>query len=106
MAVKSHARGVASSPMGEVLVDAHDRKRLKQLCRHITRPALSDERVQLNDTGQVELKLETPWQDGTMHLVLSPVAFMHRQAAPVPTTLTRSRGARVSDWFEATSSGQ
>jgi hypothetical protein len=28
-----------------VRVDAHDRKRLEQLCRYITRPALSDERV-------------------------------------------------------------
>jgi hypothetical protein len=40
-----------------VRVEARDRKRLEQLCRHITRPALSDQRVQLNDAGQVELKL-------------------------------------------------
>ena len=31
-----------------VQVEAHGRKRLEQLCRYITRPALSDERVQLN----------------------------------------------------------
>ena len=37
-----------------VLVEAHDRKRLEQLCRYSTRPALSDERVQLNAAGQVE----------------------------------------------------
>jgi hypothetical protein len=42
-----------------VRVEAHDRKRLEQLCRY-TRPALSDERVQINAAGQVELKLETP----------------------------------------------
>ena len=29
-----------------VRVEAHDRKRLEQLCRYITRPALSDERDQ------------------------------------------------------------
>jgi hypothetical protein len=34
--------------------DAHDRKRLEQLCRYITRPALSDERVQCNAAGQME----------------------------------------------------
>jgi hypothetical protein len=34
-----------------VRVEAHERKRLEQLCRYITRPALSDERVQLNDAG-------------------------------------------------------
>lgn len=67
-----------------VRVEAHDRKRLEQLCRHITRPALSDERVQLNGAGQVELKLETPWCDGTTHLVMSPLEFMQRLAALVP----------------------
>jgi hypothetical protein len=55
-----------------VRVDAHDRKRLEQLCRYITRPALADERVQLNAAGWAELKLKTPWRDGTTHLVLSP----------------------------------
>jgi hypothetical protein len=67
-----------------VRVEAHDRKRLEQLCRYITRPALSDERVQLNATGQVELKLKTPWRDGTTHLLMSPLEFMQRLAALVP----------------------
>ena len=67
-----------------VRVQAHDRKRLEQLCRYITRPALSDERVQLNGAGQVELKLKTPWRDGTTHLVMSPLEFMQRLAALVP----------------------
>jgi hypothetical protein len=47
-----------------VRVEAHDRKRVEQLCRSITRPALSDERVQRNAAGQVELKLKTPWREG------------------------------------------
>ncbi len=78
-----------------VRVDAHERKRLEQLCRYITRPALADERVQLNDAGQVELKLKTqfqwrpanlyssyvnPWRDGTTHLVMSPLEFIQRLA--------------------------
>ena len=67
-----------------VRVEAHDCKRLEQLCRYITRPALSDERVQLNAAGQVELKLKTPWRDGTKHLVMSPLEFMQRLAALVP----------------------
>jgi len=45
-----------------VRVEAQDRKRLEQLCRYITRPTLSDERVQLNAAGQVELKLKTQFQ--------------------------------------------
>jgi Putative transposase len=67
-----------------VRVEAHDRKRLEQLGRYITRPALSDERVQLKAAGQVELKLKTPWRDGTTHVVMSPMAFMQRLAALVP----------------------
>jgi hypothetical protein len=67
-----------------VRVEAPDRKRLEQLCRYITRPALSDERVRLNDAGQVELELKTPWRDGTTHLVMSPLEFMRRLAALVP----------------------
>jgi len=67
-----------------VRVQAHDRKRLEQLCRYITRPALSDERVQLNAAGQVELKLKTPWRDGTTHLIMSPLELMQRLAALVP----------------------
>ncbi|MFN7725580.1 MAG: transposase [Rubrivivax sp.] len=61
-----------------VRVEALDRKRLEQLCRYIARPALSDERIQLNATGQVELKLKTPWHDGTTHLVMNPLEFMQR----------------------------
>ncbi len=67
-----------------VRVEAHDRKRLDQQCRYITRPALSDERGQVNAAGQVELKLKTPWRDGTTHLVMTPLVFMQRLAALVP----------------------
>jgi hypothetical protein len=64
-----------------VRVPTHERKRLEQLCRYITRPALADERVQLNAAGQVELKLKTPWRDGTTHLVMRPLEFLQRLAA-------------------------
>lgn len=64
--------------------DPHDRKRLEQLCRCITRPALSDRWVQCNAAGQVKLKLKTPWRDGTTHLVMLPPEFMQRLAAPIP----------------------
>jgi hypothetical protein len=94
-----------------VRVEAPDRKQLEQLCRYITRRALSDERVQLNAAGQVELTLKIPWRDGlagrarpvagpfarhkqstglfvsglsTTHLVMSPLEFMQRLAALVP----------------------
>jgi hypothetical protein len=65
-------------------IEAHDRRRLERLCRYIMRPALSDERIQVNATGPVALGLKTPWRDGTTHLVLSPLAFIQRLAALVP----------------------
>jgi len=66
-----------------VRLEANDRRRLEQLCRCITRRALSDEQVQFNAAGQVELKLKTPWRDGTTHLVMPPLEFMQRLAALV-----------------------
>ncbi|MFN8866414.1 MAG: transposase [Pseudomonadota bacterium] len=67
-----------------VRTEAHDRQRLEQLCRQITRPVLADERVQVNAPGHVELKLKTPWRDGTTRLVMSPPEFMQRPAALEP----------------------
>lgn len=60
------------------------RKRLEQLCRYSTRPALANERVQTNAAGQVVLKFKTHWRDGTTHLAMSPLEFMQRLAALVP----------------------
>ena len=39
-------------------------------------PAPSEERVQCNAAGKMELKLKTPWLDGTAHLVLLRVDLM------------------------------
>jgi hypothetical protein len=40
--------------------------------------------VQVNEAGQVVLKLKTPWRDGTTHQVMSPLEFMQKLAALVP----------------------
>ncbi len=79
-----------------VRVEAHDRKRLEQLCRYITRPALSDERVQLNAAGQVALKPNTPRRDGMTHLIMSPLEFMQRLAA-----LVRWSGQHMTGWHDS-----
>jgi hypothetical protein len=63
---------------------AGNRLTLEQLCRHMTRPALANERMQCNAYAQVELKLKTPWRDGTTHLVMSALELTQRLAAPVP----------------------
>ena len=63
---------------------ADERQGLEPLCRHITRPALANERVQTNAAGQVVLKLKTPWRDGTTHLLMSPLEFIQRRAVLLP----------------------
>ena len=63
---------------------ADDRYALEQLCRLITRPALTSDRVQTNAAGEVVLKLKTAWRDGTQNLVMPPLESMQRLAALVP----------------------
>jgi len=48
---------MATAQHAAVRCDADERQRLEQLCRTITRPALANERVQINAAGQVVLKL-------------------------------------------------
>ncbi len=63
---------------------AHQRKKLEHLCRYITRPAIANERLKRNRAGDVVLQLKTPYQDGTTHIVMSPLEFMQRLTALVP----------------------
>ena len=46
---------------------ARDRNSLEPLCRYIARPAVSNERLSVNDRGQVVYRLEHPFGDGATH---------------------------------------
>ena len=71
-------------------IGADQRKALEHLCRYITRPAITNERLKRNRAGQVALQLKSAYQDGTTHIVMSPLLssvreeFMQRLAALVP----------------------
>jgi hypothetical protein len=67
-----------------VRCSADARRELEHLCRYITRPAIANERLTRNGAGQVVLKLKSAYQDGTTHVVMSPLEFMQRLAALVP----------------------
>jgi hypothetical protein len=74
---------------------SHQRKKLERLCRYITRPAIAERRLSLANNGNVVIALKTPYNDGTTHVVLSPMEFMGRLAALVPkprVNLTRFHG--------------
>ena len=65
------------------------------LGRYIARPALSYERLSVNDRGQVVYRLKHPFGDATTHVVLHPIDFIARLAALVPRPrahLTRVHG--------------
>ena len=67
-----------------VRCEANDRKGIEQLCRYITRPAISNERLAINREGNAVLKLKTPWRNGATHILLTPMEFMQRLAALAP----------------------
>ena len=48
---------------------AEERKKLERLCRYIARPAISEERLSVNQKGQVVYKLKKAYDDGTTHIV-------------------------------------
>lgn len=61
-----------------------DRKRLEQLAKYLCRPAISAERLELLATGEVRVRLKTPWRDGTEAIRYSAQQFMLRLAALIP----------------------
>lgn len=51
-----------------VFADSHESEKLERLCRYIARPAISEQRLSLTDSGKVRYKLKTPYNDGTTHV--------------------------------------
>ena len=78
-----------------IFCPAQDREKRKRLCRYISRPSLSEERLSVNIQGQVVYKLKTAYQNGTTHIVLDPLDFLSRLASLIPRPrvhLTRFHG--------------
>ena len=86
--------------MPQVAVNTRERKKLERICRYISRPALSEARLELTDQGMVSYALKTAYRDGTTHVVFEPLDFMAKLAALVPrprTNLTRFHGVLASN---------
>jgi hypothetical protein len=65
-------------------VDADDRAHLERLCKYVARPPLAAGRLERIDDERLSFALKTPWDDGTTHLVLSPLELLKKLAALVP----------------------
>jgi len=79
---------------------SNQRKKLERLCRYVTRPAIAEQRLSLAGNGNVVVALKTPYDDGTSHVVLTPMEFMGRLATLVPklrVNLTRFHGVFSSN---------
>ena len=72
-----------------VAVNTRERKKLERTCRYISRPALSEARLELTDQGMVRYALKTAYRDGTTHVVFEPSLGFHGQ--------TSSTGAKASN---------
>ena len=83
-----------------VAVNTRERKKLERICRYISRPALSEARLELAGQGMVSYALKTAssgWDywAAIRHVLFEPVDFMAKLAALVPsprTNLTRYHG--------------
>ncbi len=61
-----------------------ERDKLERICRYIARPSLSEERLSLNQKGQIIYKLKTPYQNGTTHILFEPLDFLSRLSSLIP----------------------
>ncbi len=67
-----------------VHVKASDRSGLERLCRYLSRPALSSDRLVRLDDGRIEFQLKRVWKGGVRSLVFEPEALIARLAALIP----------------------
>ena len=67
------ARANGFSLHAGVVAAADQRDKLERLCRYITRPAVSTQRLSLTAQGLIHYRLKTPYRDGTTHVVFEPL---------------------------------
>ena len=78
-----------------VHVAGSERQKLEKICRYIARPAIALERLSVNSTGQVVYSLKRPYDDGTTHIMMTPLELLEKIAAIIPRPrvhLTRFHG--------------
>jgi hypothetical protein len=74
-----------------VCCESKQRKKLERICCYITQPPISEPRLSIAASGNIVYSLKTPNDDGTTHIVLSPLVFIGRLAALVPIGFIQSK---------------
>lgn len=54
------------------------------MCRYISRPAISEQRLSMTQHGKVRYELKTRYRDGTTHVFFEPIDFIGKLAALIP----------------------
>jgi hypothetical protein len=67
-----------------VFANADEPEKLEKLCRYISRPAISEQRLSMTQHGKVSYELKTPYRDGTTHVFFDTVDFIGKLAALIP----------------------
>lgn len=67
-----------------VFANADEPEKLERLCRYISRPAISEQRLSMTQHGKVRYELKTPYRDGTTHVFFDPVDFIGKLATLIP----------------------
>jgi hypothetical protein len=75
--------------------NADEPDKLERLCRYISRPAISEQRLSITKQGQVRYELKTPYRDGTSHVFFSPVDFIGRLGALILREFFMSRPTKT-----------
>jgi hypothetical protein len=69
---------------GEKELHEKRQQKLEKLCRYVMRGAVAENRLFLEENGEVSYLLKTPWSDGTMAVQFTPLEFVEKLAALVP----------------------
>ena len=67
-----------------VFVKGHQRWKLARLIRYVARPLIATDRFSINEQGEVQYSLKTPWSDGTSAVVFSPTELLSKLSAIIP----------------------
>jgi hypothetical protein len=67
-----------------VFANADEPDKLERLCRYISRPAISEQRLSITEHGKIRYELKTPYRDGTTHVSFEPLDFIGKLAALIP----------------------
>jgi len=62
----------AATSCREIFANADEPEKLERLCRYISRPAISEQRLSMTQHGKVRYELKTPYRDGTDYRIWTP----------------------------------